>query len=389
MALRFAHLTRAAVNALPPGRSVTEHGITVRKQRDFDDHYSINIMVDGQRIHRAIGRASEGITREQAERAIESFRTKAREGRLDLPTGRKAHRTFADAAGEYLRRIEGHPKHGRNIARKRYHLQKRLVPYFRAQRYQKLTDFAIAGYIRQRKLDGAAQATINRELSSLSHFLSRCLEWGWIKSRPKIDKGVEPRKRVIVLSDTDKRALTASAIGDQDAYTWLFVAIAMSTGMRHSEILRVQWTEVDFASHRIHIARAKAGQREQPMPPSLAVRLKVEWQRLGHPTGFLFPTNRADAKHPHRQNMAKQFRRAVERAKLDPTKVTPHILRHTAITELVRAGVDLPTIQKISGHKTLAMVLRYTQLTDEHVSMSVAKLDNLAEPADVPERATS
>jgi len=34
---------------------------------------------------------------EQAERAIEAMRTKAREGRLDLPTGRKVHRSFADA----------------------------------------------------------------------------------------------------------------------------------------------------------------------------------------------------------------------------------------------------------------------------------------------------
>ena len=73
--------------------------------------------------------------------------------------------------------------------------------------------------------------------------------------------------------------------------------------------------------------------------------------------------------------MAKHFRRAVERANLNPAKVTPHILRHTAITELVKGGVDLPTIQKISGHKTLAMVLRYTQLSSEHVDRSVAMLD--------------
>ena len=55
--------------------------------------------------------------------------------------------------------------------------------------------------------------------------------------------------------------------------------------------------------------------------------------------------------------------------------MTPHILRHTAITDLVRAGVDLPTIQKISGHKTLAMVLRYTQLADSHVDDSLSALN--------------
>lgn len=376
MALKFQRLTRPAIRTLQPGKRLHEHGITAERQANGDVRYSVNIMVDGHRIHRVIGRESEGVTREQAERAIEGFRTKAREGRLDLPTGRKVHRTFAEAGEDYLTRIEHHPKHGRNIARKHHHIRQRLAPYFKDQRPDKLTEFAISHYIRHRKGEGAALATINRELSTLSHFLNRCLEWGWTKARPKIDKSDEPRKQITVLSESHKQALMQAAIGDQDPLTWLFVAIAMGTGMRHSEILRVQWQEIDFDSRRIYIAKAKAGQREQPMPPTLTSRLRGEWEQLGRPTGWLFPTARADAKSPHRRSMAAQFRRAVERAKLNPAKVTPHILRHTAITDLVKAGVDLPTIQKISGHKTLAMVLRYTQLSDEHIDDSVAKLDN-------------
>ncbi len=56
-----------------------------------------------------------------------------------------------------------------------------------------------------------------------------------------------------------------------------------------------------------------------------------------------------------------------------------------ALTGLVKAGVDLPTIQRISGHKTLAMVLRYTQLTDDHIDDSVAKLDGAFSDAITPE----
>jgi integrase len=375
MALRFARLTRPAIRALRSGEKLSEHGISAERQHNGDLRYSVNIMVDGQRIHRVIGRESEGITREQAERTIESFRTKAREGRLDLPAGRKIHRSFVEAGEEYLKQIEHHPEHGRNLARKRHHIRERLAPYFKDQRPDKLTDFGIAHYVRHRKSEGAAQATVNRELSTLSHFLNRCIEWDWSKAKPKIHRAAESRKQIVILSDGEKRALMRAAMGDQDPLTWLFAAIAMSTGMRHGEILRVQWGEIDFDQRRIFIGRAKAGQREQPMPPGLADRLKAEWRQLGRPNGYLFATKRGDAKHLHRQDMAKQFRRAVMRAKLDPAKVTPHILRHTAITELVKAGVDLPTIQKISGHKTLAMVLRYTQLSDAHVDRSVAKLD--------------
>ena len=89
MALRFDTLTRPAIRNLKPGDRLTEHGITAWRQASGDVRYSVNIMVDGQRIHRVIGRESQGTTRQQAEDAIAAFRTKAREGTLDLPERRK------------------------------------------------------------------------------------------------------------------------------------------------------------------------------------------------------------------------------------------------------------------------------------------------------------
>lgn len=375
MALKFQRLTRPAIKTLAAGQAITEHGITALRQHNGDVRYSVNVMVDGQRIHRVIGRESEGVTRYQAEQRIEDLRSRAREDRLDLPTGRKVHRSFADAGREYLTRIEHHAKHGRNFKRKAHHINERLAPYFKSQRPDKLTDFAISHYVRHRKGEGAQQATINRELSTLSHFLNRCIEWGWTKTKPKIDKGEEQRKKIVVLNEAEKAALMKAAIGDQDPQTWLFTVIAIGTGMRHSEILRVRWGDFAFDLRRLYIGKAKAGQREQPLPPSLCRRLADEWEQRGEPSGYLFPTMRADAKHPHRSTMSKQFARSVVRAGLDPDRVTPHVLRHTAITELVTAGVDLPTVQKISGHKTLAMVLRYTQLSNAHIDSATAHMD--------------
>lgn len=387
MALKFARLTRPSIRALEIGAKLAEHGITAERLRSGDVRYSVNVMVDGQRIHRVVGRESEGVTREQAERTIEALRTKAREGRLDLPTGRKVHRTFIEAANDYLERIEHHPKLGRNLGPKTRHIRQHLSPYFKAQRADKLTDFSIAHYVKHRKDAGASTATINRELSTLSHFLNRAVEWKWFRAdqRPKIAKGTEARKKIVVLPPVDQKALMQAAIGDQDPLTWLFTAIALGTGMRHSEILRIRWSDIDADNRRIYIGKAKAGQREQPIPAALAATLVKERAQIGKPDAYVFPTARADAKHPHRTAMSEQFRRAVVRAKLDPAKVTPHVLRHTAITSLVRAGVDLPTIQRISGHKTLAMVLRYTHLSDDHIDQAVSNLDSAFSDAFTPE----
>jgi site-specific recombinase XerD len=76
----------------------------------------------------------------------------------------------------------------------------------------------------------------------------------------------------------------------------------------------------------------------------------------------------------YRHTFRKAFQRAVVRAGLDPAFVTPHVLRHTAITKLVKAGVDLPTVQKVSGHKTLSMVLRYSHVDGAHIDTAINHL---------------
>jgi hypothetical protein len=174
MALRFARLTRPAVRSLQPGEKLAEHGITAERLQTGDVRYSVNIMVDGQRIHRVVGRESDGVTREQAERLIERFRTEARSGRLDLPQGRKLHRSFAEAADEYLKRME--ETDGKDLANKRRHLNMHLVPYFRDQRLDQLKDFGLKQYRKKRIDAGASDATVNREFSTLLHMLNRGIE---------------------------------------------------------------------------------------------------------------------------------------------------------------------------------------------------------------------
>ncbi|MDP9163988.1 MAG: site-specific integrase, partial [Pseudomonadota bacterium] len=57
-----------------------------------------------------------------------------------------------------------------------------------------------------------------------------------------------------------------------------------------------------------------------------------------------------------------------------PAKVTPHLMRHTLVTNLSRT-VDIATIQKISGHKTAAMVMHYTHVNDARIDLALASLD--------------
>src|SRR5262245_27629217 len=106
MTKRFQRLARTAIRALLPGQFITEHGITLSREPSGDGVYSVNIMVDRRRIHRVIGRESEGVTRQQAEDFITQARADARRERLDLPEARKTPLGFREAAKRYVERLK-------------------------------------------------------------------------------------------------------------------------------------------------------------------------------------------------------------------------------------------------------------------------------------------
>lgn len=89
---------------------------------------------------------------------------------------------------------------------------------------------------------------------------------------------------------------------------------------------------------------------------------------------WLFPAEKSITGHC--VNIDKPFRRVVAAAGLNPKEVVRHTLRHTAITHLVQAGIDLPTIKRISGHKTLQMVERYSHQNGSHIQAAMDKLDH-------------
>ncbi len=386
MTRRAGRLTRDAVKRLTAGQKLAEGGITASRLADGDVRWTVNVMVAGRRIHRVIGRESDGVSRADCDTFIERVRTEERAERLHLPTGRKTWLSFRQVAERYLTRMEDGG--GRNLKAKKQHLNQWLTPYFDAQRADTITEFTISAYKRKRLDQKAAAGTINRELATLKHMLRDAVKAKDLKAVPCTFAMLsEPKGRTIVLSEAEADALMGGAVGDQDPDTWLFVAFGLNTAMRHREILRARFDEIDWDRGRLHIGKAKAGGREQPLTPALVAILKAEREQRADHDGFIFkPRGKDSHGEGWRRNMQRSFRRAVVRAGLDPKRITPHVMRHTAITRLVQAGIDLPTIQRISGHKTLSMVLRYAHVSGAHIDAAMAALDRtLPEPA-APEK---
>jgi len=58
MSLRFERLTRPAIRAMAIGERIAEHGIAAERLKNGDVRYSVDVLCDGQRIHRVIGKES-------------------------------------------------------------------------------------------------------------------------------------------------------------------------------------------------------------------------------------------------------------------------------------------------------------------------------------------
>jgi integrase len=379
MKKRLTHLSRTQIRKLMPGQSISARGVSAEKLSNGDVRFSVNLMVDRRRVHKAIGLESDGFTLSDAEDFAADTRSKTRRGNLDLPKGRKAPKsipTFQQAARDYkaLMKDTG----GKNRAVKKAHLQKHLVPFFGPTRLDHINEVQIQKYKRDRVNAELAPATVNRTLATLSHLLHCAVEEGWVSRLPLIVekfKFKEDNARIIVLSDDELARLKKAAIDTSDPGLWLFVEIAAATGMRHAEVLRVRWPDCDLVNRRIFVPQAKAGARMQPIPETLASTLKDEWLQRTETEreGYIFPKRYARSTKPHIESFEHQFRRAVEAARLNSKLVTPHTLRHTACTRLVQSGIDLMTVKAITGHKDLRMVQRYSHVSGPHIDAAINK----------------
>ena len=372
MALKFSKLTRAAARKLEPGQTIQEHGIRFERLGSGDGRFVVNIMVDGQRVHRVIGLESGGTTRQQAEDFIQQAKTDARTGRLNLPKGRKVEQGFSAAADAYLLKLaeEG----GSNLKEKTRQLRMHLAPFFKGKPLAKISSFDLERFKKMRLDAGIAPGTINRELAVVSHLFTKAVSWGWLEHKPAVIKRFkEGQGRIVYLAMEQIDRLLAAARQDQNPVIYPFIVIGLETSMRRMEILAIRLEHIDLGRRVIYLPKAKAGVREQPITAHLADFLRGYIETAEPGQEWLFPAPKAASGHTIW--IEKPFRRVVAAAGLDPKEVVRHTLRHTAISHLVQAGVDLPTVKRISGHKTLAMVERYSHQNGAHIQAAMDKLD--------------
>lgn len=182
------------------------------------------------------------------------------------------------------------------------------------------------------------------------------------------------------LSDTELAAFLAAVAGTRLAPMWHLLA---DFGMRLDEMLSVRWADYEQATGRLRIRATKTGtERYLTLTEAHQGRMADWWQalqdeRADNPKrreqGYLFPSE-AGTKLLQ-SNVRRAFKDALDRAGL-PARIRIHDLRHTAATNLIAAGNDIPTVQYITGHKDSAVLLEiYAHHQEERNRAAVERVE--------------
>ena len=249
-----------------------------------------------------------------------------------------------------------------------------LLPVFGVRRAVHVTAAEIDAYKAQRLAEGAANATINRELAALKRMYSLAVQGERIPSGPHI----------AMLRESNTR----SGFFERDQFEAIrrrlpeeirpVVTFAYVTGWRtQSEVLTLQWRQIDFDAGTVRLdpGTTKNGEgRMFVMTPELrecllAQRAITEKYQREHDKIVSHVFHRAS-------QPIKSFRNAWKTAcaYLGLTGRIPHDFRRTAVRNLERAGVSRSTAMKMTGHKTEAVYRRYAIVSEQDLREAATKL---------------
>lgn len=211
-----------------------------------------------------------------------------------------------------------------------------------------------------------SEATVRRELEQLQAAINYAHKDNIINVCPyvwKPDKA-KPRTRWITVSEAAK--LLRAAIKNEKASSHLpmFILIALYTGARSEAILRLRWHQVDLERGYIDFSNPDDSNNKKaaivPISSKLLGHLRRH-KRYGSDIGHVLHISQRRIK-----SVKRSFKSACDKAGLED--VTPHVLRHTAISWRMHRRVPTYEIAKLVGHSSPQMIEQvYGHLSPDHL----------------------
>lgn len=325
----------------------------------FRKYWYLDYCYGDMRIRRSCKTTNKRI----AEIELGRIKREIEEGEHDIK--RESKIPFETMAKEYLDRYAKVNK--RSFFEDERICRKHLGPFFKNKYLHQITPLLLEDYKAIKTTAGKSPATVNRHLACLKTIFSKAVEWGRAKENPvkRIKLFKENNQRTRFLEKGEIKILLDCC----EKLLQPVVMTALNTGMRFSEILGLTWNDMDFERGIISVRNTKNGEpRFIPMNSDLINTLEELKLRANLDSPYVFCNNRG-RRRTRFGAIRNSWARAIKQAGIKDFHF--HDLRHTFASHLAMKGVDIMTIMKLLGHKTLAMTLRYSHLSPNHMRSAV------------------
>ena len=217
-------------------------------------------------------------------------------------------------------------------------------------RWSTLTRSDIDEYITMRAKEGIKPTTTNRELAALSALYRFFIREGLLKTNPV--RFQSRRKVGFHLPNTIPAQDLQAAYKGTFGVVHVWIGLLSTTGIRISELLGLNWEDIDFKTCALEIKGKGNKERLVFTTPEYLELLHQAYERC--PTeGRIFRYSERDARY-----MLWQALKPYSRAK----QLSPHAIRHTFATSLAKQGVNVATIATILGHKSIETTQKYIDM---------------------------
>jgi integrase/recombinase XerD len=234
-----------------------------------------------------------------------------------------------------------------------------LTPHFEHLMMDEITIPHLTTFRGVRRKQGLKPASINRELATMKRLCNLCVDWGMLDFyRLKKLKLYEEKPRIRFLTAAEMKKLIEKCIEE-----WLRIAvlIALQTGLRKSNVLKLNRAEVSFKTREIYVTVKGGNKISVPIPKKAIPKLKTYLKSIPDSQWF-FPspvnpdTHRAVESH-------RAWDSAVKASKIKNFRF--HDLRHTFATHYLAERRNLLELKELLGHAKVETTEKYAHILKE------------------------
>ena len=215
-------------------------------------------------------------------------------------------------------------------------------------------------------------ASISRKTSALRSFYKFLMLEKIIKTNPAANLELPKREKILPkLLSTEEIELLISSAGDIKTAVRLraMIELLYASGLRISELCELPITAI--LGDRLLIHGKGAKERIVPMHETAAAALD-KWMSIRPDVNskYVFPSN-GKTGHITRDAFFKLLKKCAILAGINPTRVSPHVLRHSFASHLLAHGANLRAIQTMLGHEDISTTQIYTHVLPEKLQQVV------------------